>query len=311
MRRHSELMSVYPWGETTPSQTTFNLPDTGAVRRQRAGLPRAGHAAGRQRRGARLGRRWSAARCAPAAHRLGAGHRGPQGAVICPASGPDAPTQPDRCDDTAYGKGTGGQLTLRRQAAGRRRDHRLVRASPAPTPGARAARRSELRRLLADPAAALRAKIDGAQALGAHTQARPARRPAARSAASSGASRTSPTPCRRRATCSCATTNARHELPGADRHGSRRRAGSAPASPTTRGCSPPTASTPPSRRVAHRPVRSHQGPPAGAARRQRASPTAERQGRPRGRSPTARSTSAPTPTPATPTRPPSSRAPSR
>ena len=24
---HSELMSAYPWGSTTPDQTTFNLPD--------------------------------------------------------------------------------------------------------------------------------------------------------------------------------------------------------------------------------------------------------------------------------------------
>ncbi|MGI3781041.1 MAG: hypothetical protein ACRYG2_09705 [Janthinobacterium lividum] len=28
---HSELMGSYPWGETTPSQTTVNLPDSGAV----------------------------------------------------------------------------------------------------------------------------------------------------------------------------------------------------------------------------------------------------------------------------------------
>ena len=28
---HSELMKAYPWGETTPSQTTYNLQDTGAV----------------------------------------------------------------------------------------------------------------------------------------------------------------------------------------------------------------------------------------------------------------------------------------
>ena len=32
-------------------------------------------------------------------------------AVICPASGPNAPPQPERCDDTEYGKGVGGQLT--------------------------------------------------------------------------------------------------------------------------------------------------------------------------------------------------------
>jgi hypothetical protein len=28
---HSELMKVYPWGETRPSQTRYNLPDTGSV----------------------------------------------------------------------------------------------------------------------------------------------------------------------------------------------------------------------------------------------------------------------------------------
>ena len=31
--------------------------------------------------------------------------------VICPASGPNAPAQPERCDDTEYGKGVGGRLT--------------------------------------------------------------------------------------------------------------------------------------------------------------------------------------------------------
>ena len=43
---HSELMKVYPWGETTPSQTTYNLQDTGARRRQEPAVPRAGHPAG-------------------------------------------------------------------------------------------------------------------------------------------------------------------------------------------------------------------------------------------------------------------------
>src|SRR5205814_240122 len=44
----------------------------------------------------------------------GQGFRGPQEPpVICPASGPNAPPQPPRCDDTAYGKGTGGELRYR------------------------------------------------------------------------------------------------------------------------------------------------------------------------------------------------------
>jgi hypothetical protein len=31
MDAHSELMGAYPWGETNPSQTTYNLPDTVAA----------------------------------------------------------------------------------------------------------------------------------------------------------------------------------------------------------------------------------------------------------------------------------------
>ena len=33
MQTHSELMSIYPWGETTPGQTDFNLPDSAGLRR--------------------------------------------------------------------------------------------------------------------------------------------------------------------------------------------------------------------------------------------------------------------------------------
>ena len=33
--------------------------------------------------------------------------------MICPASGPSAPPQPERCDDTEYGKGAGGQLAYK------------------------------------------------------------------------------------------------------------------------------------------------------------------------------------------------------
>ncbi|HEX5913012.1 MAG TPA: glycogen debranching protein, partial [Rubrobacter sp.] len=41
----------------------------------------------------------------------GEAYRGPQDRpIICPASGPNAPPAPPRCDDTDYGKGKGGQL---------------------------------------------------------------------------------------------------------------------------------------------------------------------------------------------------------
>ena len=106
---HSELMKAYPWGETTPSQTAYNLPDTGHVSGRsllfrEQGTPPVAHAE-RHDYAALVG-----SRLAPSGTSLGPAHRGPQGDVVCPASGPTAPTQPPRCDDTAYGKGTGGQL---------------------------------------------------------------------------------------------------------------------------------------------------------------------------------------------------------
>ncbi len=110
---HSELMKVYPWGETTPSQTDYNLPDTGSVDarglvfRER-GTPPVPHGEAHDY-AAVVG-----SRLTPTGTRLGPDHRGPQDpAVVCPASGPSAPPAPDRCDDTAYGQGTGGRLSYR------------------------------------------------------------------------------------------------------------------------------------------------------------------------------------------------------
>ena len=110
---HSELMSTYPWGETTPSQLEYNLDDEGAfdgdtgrlVFTER-GMPPVANATAHH---------WTAvvgSDLRPRDHALGPDFRGPQDpAVICPASGPDAPEQPPRCDDSAYGRGTGGRLT--------------------------------------------------------------------------------------------------------------------------------------------------------------------------------------------------------
>jgi hypothetical protein len=107
VQSHSELMSIYPWGETKPyDQRTFNLPDKasyggGALVFTEQGRPAPEAEA----------HNWAAAvgsRQAPVGHRTGAGFRGPQEPpVICPASGPGTPEQPARCDDTAYGKGRG------------------------------------------------------------------------------------------------------------------------------------------------------------------------------------------------------------
>ena len=55
---HSELMDSYPWGETTPSQTTYNLQDTGERARRPPRLPGARNSAGGQRRRATTGPPW-------------------------------------------------------------------------------------------------------------------------------------------------------------------------------------------------------------------------------------------------------------
>jgi hypothetical protein len=114
MDAHSELMGAYPWGETTPSQTTFNKQDgvseqNGKLvfreRKSMQGIPNA------------LPHDWAAvvgSNLTPTGSKTseetGRPYRGPQGNVICPASGPDAPPAPPRCDDTAYGEGAGGRL---------------------------------------------------------------------------------------------------------------------------------------------------------------------------------------------------------
>ena len=124
MQAHSELMSSYPWGETTAdgqpfNQTTFNLPDQAAASADGNALvftedgtpPLPG--AAEHHWAAAVGASIAADPAHPA--QTGPGFRGPQqdppGPVICPASGPNTPDQPDRCDDTAYGHGAGGQLS--------------------------------------------------------------------------------------------------------------------------------------------------------------------------------------------------------
>ncbi|NIK56754.1 glycogen debranching protein [Kribbella shirazensis] len=104
---HSELMQSYPWGWTTPSATTANLPDTGdftagALRFREQGTPPHPNATAHDYAA------FVGSSLRPTSHQLGPDHRGPQDpAVICPADG----TTPARCDDSLAGKGTGGRLT--------------------------------------------------------------------------------------------------------------------------------------------------------------------------------------------------------
>lgn len=104
---HSELMASYPWGWTTPNAGEANLPDTGSyadgtLQFREQGTPPITNAAPHDYT-ALVG---SSLR--PTGHALGANHRGPQDpAVVCPADG----TPPAHCDDSVFGKGTGGRLT--------------------------------------------------------------------------------------------------------------------------------------------------------------------------------------------------------
>ncbi len=151
---HSELMSAYPWGWTTPSATTFNEPDTAVAD------------------GGRLifsePRGWTAvvgARETPVATAVGPNHRGPQDPpVICPVDGP----APPRCDDSAAGKGMGGQLRYRVTIpAGQTR---TLWVAVAGSEAGRAAALAEHEATLSDPDAALRAKVERRERLGERTR---------------------------------------------------------------------------------------------------------------------------------------------
>jgi hypothetical protein len=166
MDAHSELMSSYPWGETKPSQTTVNARDTGTVDagalvfRERAG---AAHPLGAHDWAAVAGSELS-----PTGSRLGRDFRGPQDpAVICPASGPDAPEQPPRCDDTEYGNGTGGRLTYRVDVPAERPV--TVWFAVAGSDQGLAEARSDYEQVLASPQALLAEKIAEREAVDART----------------------------------------------------------------------------------------------------------------------------------------------
>ena len=163
---HSELMKVYPWGETNPSQTSYNLADTVAVAGKNLlfreqGTPPVANAEPHDY-AAVVG-----STLTPKASSATGAHRGPQGAVICPASGPTAPPQPDRCDDTEYGKGAGGGLSYDvRVPAGGRTVWFAVGGSDNGMHEAKVAQAAALK----NPVAQLKAKIAHGRAAERHTR---------------------------------------------------------------------------------------------------------------------------------------------
>ncbi|MGB3442264.1 MAG: hypothetical protein WBA97_26260 [Actinophytocola sp.] len=156
MDAHSELMPAYPWGWTTPGASAANLPDTGAyaegtLRFREEG---AGHDYA-----AVVG---SSAR--PVSHELGPDHRGPQDpAVVCPADG----TAPPRCDDSAFGKGTGGRLNY--EVPLRPGKATTVWFTVAGSDKGQDAARAEYTRAAKNPVGALRSKVDARRSLAGNT----------------------------------------------------------------------------------------------------------------------------------------------
>jgi len=163
---HSELMSAYPWGFTTPDQTTFNLPDKASYNGHQlvfteTGTPPAANAAPHD---------WAAIVGAtgltPSSGQTGTAFRGPQDPpVICPVS-----SQPDifRCDDTAYGKGAGGELTYPVSVpAG---TSRTIWFTVAGSDQGLSDAQAQFQAASADPAAELAAKIASRQQLNSQTQ---------------------------------------------------------------------------------------------------------------------------------------------
>ena len=200
--------------------------------------------------------------------------------MICPASGPDAPAAagPLRRHGLRQGHRRRADLRRRRPAGGR-----TVWFAVAGSDNGRAPRRSAAQApALADPAALLRATVArGRAAARAHAgRACPATGCSQR--ASRGASRTSPSPCRRPATSQVRITNAGKKYPAPDGQRSPRPAGSAPAGRTTRGCSRTDGEYTGFAAVAAGQFDGDQGPPARAARRQPGRQRHQRQGRARG-----------------------------
>lgn len=163
LNAHSELMNAYPWGSTTPSQSTFNQPDTGTfdgnalVFREQGTPPTPGAAP--HDYSAVVGSTLPAG-----THQLGPDFRGPQTPpVICPATG----EPPAKCDDSAYGKGTGGQLTY--QVPLKSGTPTTLWFAVAGSDQNLAEARSDFGKALADPVDLLRAKVMKRQAVASNT----------------------------------------------------------------------------------------------------------------------------------------------
>lgn len=174
MDAHSELMKAYPWGETTPSQLQYNLPDHGALNHNRLVFTEDGTSPGDSAPhhwAALVGSSLTPVKGVVAATCTSGSpcFRGPQDPpVICGPSGPNAPPEPYRCDDSAYGKGTGGQLTY--DITVHAKSTQTVWFTVAGSDQGLAAAESEYAAASANPAGELNVKVAGRQELAGHTR---------------------------------------------------------------------------------------------------------------------------------------------
>ena len=151
---HSELMSAYPWGWTTPNATEFNQKDSAAAEDGRLVFSEP--------------RGWTAvvgAREQPLDVVTGPGFRGPQEPpVMCPKDG----LVPALCDDSEAGKGVGGRL--RYQVNVPPRGTTTLWIAVAGSEDGHSAAITEHQSALADPDAALAAKIASREQLAGRTK---------------------------------------------------------------------------------------------------------------------------------------------
>jgi len=155
---HSELLYHYPWTETTPNATAYNLADTGSFDAAAGALVFRDQGISHSNAGAHDWAAMVGSRRRPTGGESGPGHFGSQEPVEpCQDEGLKDEQKAKFCDDGPAGKGTGGQLRYSvRVPAGRTRTVWIgVAGAETGVEGARA----ELSRLLEDPPArALRRK---------------------------------------------------------------------------------------------------------------------------------------------------------
>jgi hypothetical protein len=164
---HSELLSAYPWSfaGTTPNAAE-NLPDTATYDADAGAL--AFRDQGRLSKSPRHDyRALVASNRTPIAGETGDGYRGPRPGTVCTGEG-DAQPMPSACDDGPFGRGKGGELRYRVTVpAGGSQD---VWIAVAGSEQGEVPARSELAKLLRDPAGRLAAKIADRDRLAGYSQ---------------------------------------------------------------------------------------------------------------------------------------------